>query len=166
MELNIVNEVAALQRLTIGQLRQRFAEEFGEATPASNRTWLIKRIAWRLQAQAEGDLSERARRRATELAQDADLRLNPPRSKTTPVTPPEPVSVSTPIDQRLPPPGTILTRPYKGQQLHVQVLTEGFAYAGTVFPSLSAVAKAITGTHCNGFHFFRNTLNHTTKETR
>ncbi len=37
----------------------------------------------------------------------------------------------TPIDQRLPPPGTILTRPYKGQQLHVQVLTEGFAYAGT-----------------------------------
>jgi len=44
--------------------------------------------------------------------------------------------------------------------VHVQVLTEGFAYAGTVFSSLSAVAKAITGSHCNGFHFFRNTLNH------
>ena len=64
MELNIVNEVAALQRLSVGQLRQRFAELFGEATAASNRTWLIKRIAWRLQALAEGDLSERARRRA------------------------------------------------------------------------------------------------------
>ena len=166
MELNILNEVAGLQRLTIGQLRQRFAELFGEATPASNRTWLIKRIAWRMQALAEGDLSQRARRRAAELAQDADLRLNPPRSKTTPATSPEPVSVSTPIDQRLPPPGTILTRPYKGQQLHVQVLTEGFAYAGTVFLSLSAVAKAITGTHCNGYHFFRNTLNNTNKETR
>jgi hypothetical protein len=37
-------------------------------------------------------------------------------------------------------------------------LTEGFAYAGRVFASLSAVAKVITGTHCNGFHFFRNTL--------
>jgi len=166
VELNILNEVAGLQRLTIGQLRQRFAELFGEATPASNRTWLIKRIAWRMQALAEGDLSQRARRRAAELAQDADLRLNPPRSKTTPATSPEPVSVSTPIDQRLPPPGTILTRPYKGQQLHVQVLTEGFAYAGTVFLSLSAVAKAITGTHCNGYHFFRNTLNNTNKETR
>ncbi len=171
MELNILHEVAALQRLTIGQLRQRFADVFGEATPASNRTWLVKRIAWRLQALAEGDLSDRARRRASELARDADLRLNPPRNKTTTVTPQPvnaavPVSLPAPIDPRLPPPGTILTRPYKGQQLHVQVLTEGFAYAGNVFPSLSAVAKAITGTHCNGYHFFRNTLNHTNKETR
>ena len=113
---------------------------------------------------AEGDLSERARRRAAELARDADLRLNPPRSQTTTPTPPEPISVPTPVDQRLPPPGTILTRPYKGQQLHIQVLTEGFAYAGRVYPSLSAVAKAVTGSHCNGFHFFRNTLNNQ-KET-
>jgi hypothetical protein len=48
--------------------------------------------------------------------------------------------------------------------VQVQVLTDGFAYAGRVFPSLSAVAKAITGSHCNGFLFFRNTLNYT-KET-
>ena len=159
MELNIVSEMATLQRLSIGQLRQRFAELFGEATAASNRIWLVKRILWRIQALAEGDLSERAHRRAAELARDADLRLNPPRRKTTTAAPPEPVSVSAPVDPRLPPPGTILTRPYKGQQLHVQVLTDGFAYAGTVYPSLSAVAKAITGTHTNGYHFFRNTLN-------
>jgi hypothetical protein len=158
VDLNIVNEVATLQRLSIGQLRQRFAKVFGEATQASNRTWLVKRIAWRLQALAEGDLSERARRRATELARDADLRLNPPRSQTTTATTPEPVSVPAPVDHRLPPPGTILTRPYKGQLVQVQVLTDGFAYAGRVYPSLSAVAKAITGTHCNGFHFFRNAL--------
>ena len=164
MELNIVNEVAALQRLSIAHLRQRFAELFGEATSAGNRTWLVKRIAWRLQALAEGDLSERARRRAAELARDADLRLNPPRSKTAPATPPETAGVPETIDPRLPPPGTILTRPYKGQQLHVQVLHDGFAYAGNVYPSLSAVAKVITGTHTNGFLFFRNTLNHT-KET-
>jgi hypothetical protein len=164
VELNILNEVAALQRLSIGQLRQRFAQVFGEATHASNRTWLIKRIAWRLQAIAEGNLSERARRRAAELAQDADLRLNPPRDKTTPAAPPESVSVPTPIDSRLPPPGTILTRPYKGQRLQVQVLHDGFAYAGHVYPSLSAVAKVITGTHTNGYHFFRNALNHS-KET-
>jgi hypothetical protein len=164
VELNILNEVATLQRMTVGQLRQRFAEVFGEATAASNRTWLLKRIAWRLQALAEGDLSQRARRRAAELAQDADLRLNPPRRKTMPATPPPPVSVPTTIDHRLPPPGTILTRPYKGQQLHVQVLNDGFAYAGNVYASLSAVAKVITGTHTNGYHFFRNTLNHN-KET-
>jgi hypothetical protein len=118
--MNIVNEVAALQRLSIAPLRQRFAELFGETTHASNRTWLVKRIAWRIQALAQGDLSQRA----AELARDADLRLNPPPSKTTTTTSPvEPVSVPAPIDQRLPPPATILTRPYKGQLVRVQVLT-------------------------------------------
>jgi hypothetical protein len=165
MELNLVNEVAALQRLSVGQLRQRFAELFGETTKASNRIWLIKRIVWRRQALAEGDLSERARRRAAELARDADLRLNPPQSQANTTTPtPEPVRIPAPVDHRLPPPGTILTRPYKGQLVQVQVLTEGFAYAGRVYTSLSAVARAITGSHCNGYLFFRNTLNHT-KET-
>ncbi|HEY7312822.1 MAG TPA: DUF2924 domain-containing protein [Gemmataceae bacterium] len=162
MELNIVNEVAALQRLSIAQLRQRFAELFGAASAASNRTWLLKRIVWRLQALAEGDLSERARRRAAELARDADLRLNPPRPQTG--TPAQPQALVAPLppaaDPRLPPPGTILTRPYKGQLVQVQVLTDGFAYAGSVYPSLSAVAKTVTGTHTNGYHFFRNTLNH------
>jgi hypothetical protein len=165
VELNIVNEVATLERLSVGQLKQRFAELFGEATKASNRTWLTKRILWRLQALAEGDLSERARRRAAELARDADLRLNPPPSKANTTTPPpQPASIPAPLDPRLPPPGTILTRPYKGQLLQVQVLTDGFAYAGRVYASLSAVAKAITGSHTNGFLFFRNTLNHN-KET-
>ena len=159
MELNLVNELAALERLRVGQLRQRFAELFGEATLASNRAWLVKRIAWRMQALAEGDLSQRARQRAAELARDADLRLNPPqRQTTTPTATPEPVRLPTPVDDRLPPPGTILTRPYKGQLVQVQVLTEGFAYGGRVYASLSAVAKAITGSHTNGFHFFRNTL--------
>ena len=161
MELNIVNEVAALRRLSVAQLRLRFAELFGEATNASNRTWLTKRIVWRLQALAEGDLSERARQRAAQLARDADLRLNAPQNKATTTTPPpQPGNIATPIDPRLPPPGTILTRPYKGQLIQVQVLTEGFAYAGRLYPSLSAVAKTITGSHTNGFHFFRNTLNH------
>jgi hypothetical protein len=165
VELNIVNEVAALQRLSVGQLRQRFAELFGETTKASNRTWLVKRIAWRMQALAEGDLSERARRRAAELARDADLRLNPPLGNVNRTTPsPEPVTIPTPVDQRLPPPGTILTRPYQGQRVQVQVLTEGFAYGGRVYASLSAVAKAITGSHTNGYLFFRNTLHHN-KET-
>ena len=165
MEMNIVNEAAALERLSVGQLRQRFAELFGETTKASNRIWLIKRIVWRRQALAEGDLSERARQRAAELARDADLRLNPPQHQTiATIATPEPVRLPTPVDDRLPPPGTILTRPYKGQLVQVQVLTEGFAYAGRVYPSLSAVAKVITGSHTNGFHFFRNTLNHN-KET-
>ena len=48
-----------------------------------------------------------------------------------------------------------LTRNYKGQTLQVEVLAEGFAYGGQTYKSLSAVARAITGAHCNGFWFFR-----------
>jgi hypothetical protein len=81
MELNVHKEVAAMQRMGSKALRARYAEVFGETTVAHNKTWLIRRIAWRLQALAEGDLSERARHRAEELANDADLRLNPPRPK-------------------------------------------------------------------------------------
>ncbi len=82
MPLNLDCEVAALGRLGVADLRHRFAELFGDTTRAGNKAWLIKRLAWRLQALAEGDLSERARRRAAELAQDADIRLTPPRART------------------------------------------------------------------------------------
>jgi Protein of unknown function (DUF2924) len=157
MNATIGQQLAELQRLTIPQLRTRYAELFGEHTPANNRTWLVKRIAWRLQALAEGGLSERARQRAAELANDADLRMNPPvprqPAQPAPAQPLLPIEQAA-SDKRLPPAGTILARKYKGATLQVQVLQRGFAYNGQVFKSLSAVAKAITGSHCNGFWFF------------
>src|SRR5215510_16319759 len=75
---NLPAQLAALARMPVAQLRREYARVFGEATPAHNRVWLVRRIAWRIQALAEGDLSERARRRAAELAHDADLRSTPP----------------------------------------------------------------------------------------
>jgi Protein of unknown function (DUF2924) len=156
MELNVHKEVAAMQRLGAKQLRTRYAEVFGETTVANNKVWLIRRIAWRLQALAEGDLSERARRRAEELANDADLRLSPPRPRRADTPPREAVpAVDLRRDGRLPPPGSVLARVYRGETLLVRVLADGFEFEGTVHASLSAVAKAITGSHCNGFLFFR-----------
>ena len=58
------------------------------------------------------------------------------------------------MDPRLPPPGSWLTRSYKGQTIEVKVLSQGFQYQGRVFSSLSALAKEITGSHCSGFWFF------------
>jgi hypothetical protein len=158
MQANLAKELAALTRLTVGQLRLRYADVFGEPTRTSNKTWLVKRIAWRLQVLAEGALSERACQRAEELAQDADLRLTPPRlAMTAQPTAPENTTPALRLraDTRLPPPGTLLTRVYKGQTLHVKVLAQGFEYSGQIYPSLSAVAKAVTGSHCNGYLFFR-----------
>src|SRR5256886_12423491 len=107
--------IAALQRLTMLELRARYAELFGDTTSAKNRTWLLRRVAWRLQALAVGDLSERARQRAAELANDADLRITAPR-----VQEPVPVAqqgsqLTAPArcpDSRLPMPGTLLTRDF------------------------------------------------------
>jgi hypothetical protein len=156
----LAREVAALQRLTVKQLRKKYAEVFGEETNGHNKVWLVRRIAWRLQVLAEGDLSDRARRRAGELACDADLRMNPPRVRTPAAAPPEPAATATRTlpfkqDSRLPPPGTLLTREYKGRTFQARVLADGFDYDGQVYRSLSAVAKAITGSHCNGYFFFR-----------
>ena len=66
MNLNVGKELAALRRMTVGELRARYAEVFGETTNGRHKDWLVKRIVRRLQALAEGDLSERARRRAAE----------------------------------------------------------------------------------------------------
>jgi hypothetical protein len=156
MELTIATEVAALPRLTVNELQARYADLFGEATAAHHRTWLIRRIAWRLQMLAEGDLSERARQQAATLARDADLRLNPPKAMAAPAAAERtPTRGARGPTDRLPPPGTILTRHHKGATLQVEVLAHGFAFAGQVYRSLSAVAQAITGSHTNGYLFFR-----------
>lgn len=154
MSVNVGREVAELQRMTAKQLRQKYAEAFGEETCSNNKVWMIKRIAWRLQARAEGGLSDRARQRAAELADDADLRFRPPSMKAASEDAPVRV-LKFQADDRLPPPGTVLLRKYKGEVLQVRVRPDGFEYDGKVFTSLSAVAKAITGSHCNGFAFFR-----------
>jgi hypothetical protein len=158
METCVRQELTRLPHLSVADLRDRYAQLFGEAPRTGNKAWLIKRIAWRLQALAEGDLSERARRRAAELARDADLRTTPPRpsaAASLPGTNPRPARSARLRHPRLPPPGTLLTRPYRGATLEVRVLEHGFVYHGQVYASLSAVAKAITGAHCSGFRFFR-----------
>ena len=149
--------IAALTRMTIGQLRERYAEVFGEPTRASNRDFLIKRIAWRIQSNAEGGLSERARKRAEELARDADVRMTIPRPpKATQGATERTVAAPTPptTHDRLPIAGTVLTRLYRGKRIETKVLASGFEYDGQVYRSLSAVAKAVTGSHWNGLLFF------------
>src|SRR5438445_10033992 len=161
--MNLAGLLGALARRTVHDVRERYAALFGEGTTAKHKTWLVKRIAWRLQAVAEGELSERARQRALQLANDADLRLSPPKPAAAPAEQTAPESPATApagtltrdgvtappryADARLPAPGAILARLYKGRRLEVTVLARGFAHGGTVYRSLSAVAKAVTGSH-------------------
>jgi hypothetical protein len=155
--LNVGKEMTVLRQMTVRELQAKYLEVFGEPTRQHHKQYLIKRIIWRMQANEEGDLSERARRRAAELASDADLRQYAPRQTQDPAAPERTkvVPVRFACDNRLPMAGAILTRKYKGQMHEVTVLADGFEYQGKVYRTLSAVAKAITGTHWNGYHFFR-----------
>ena len=67
MEETIEQQIAELSPMTVGQLKKKYIEVFGEETRSNNRQFLFRRIAWRIQALAEGGLSERARRRALEI---------------------------------------------------------------------------------------------------
>jgi len=157
MTLNIGKEVTALERMTVGELRERYAELFDETTQARNRIWLIRRIIWRMQSLEQGDLSERARRRADELANGADLRVTAPRESKLSLDAEERTkTVPCRIEgaSRLPLPGTLITRQYKGRLCQVKVVATGFEFEGELFKSLSAVAKRITGSHWNGYKFF------------
>src|SRR5258708_12862003 len=152
MSNDLNQEVSRLKQATVTALRQRYAEVCGEyPRRTGNKSWLSRRILWRLQALAEWDLSGRAQHQAALLANDADLRLSPPHTGR--VLP----SWQRASDPRLPKPGTILNRRYRGHLHRVHVLANGFSYEETTHRSLSAVAKAITGSHCNGFLFFRLT---------
>ena len=140
-----------MRKLKTKALQARYRELFGEESRSSNRAHLFRRIAWRLQAKAEGDLSERARQRALELADDQHLRLRAPRSFWRSLeTRPESAR-----DPRLPPAGTVLKRAYGERTIEVTVLATGFEYQGKQYRSLSLIAQRVTGTRWNGFQFFR-----------
>jgi DUF2924 family protein len=151
--------IAALRTMTTGELRERWLEVFGEEPRSRNKDFLWKRIAWRIQAEEEGDIPERVRRKAALLAQDADVRVRAPRGTFT--TAPTTAGARTALravgrlgDPRLPVPGTVLTRAYKGRVLRVTVLDDGFEYEGRVYAALSAIANEVTGSRWNGFLFF------------
>src|SRR5579863_6859202 len=79
MDTAVLMEIENLRRATLADLRSKFRELFHESTRSRHREHLFRRIAWRLQALAEGDLTERASKRAQEIVRDADLRKVAPR---------------------------------------------------------------------------------------
>ncbi len=153
MTLDIDQQITALRQMTVRQLRSRHQKLFGEPPRSVHKQHLVRRIVWRIQALAEGDLSERARRRAAESACDADLRIRAPRKK--PLNACQHTNDSSgPRDPRLPLPGTLLVRSYRGEIRQVKVLEQGFEYGDDIYSSLTAVVGKITGKHWNGYHFF------------
>jgi hypothetical protein len=114
--LNVGQLVTELRRMTVTERRRKYVDVCGEETRSNHKDYLVRRIAWRAQANAEGGLPERARQRALEIANDADLRTRapgPPRPSPAAVgSVTRPIDV--PADARLPMPGALLTHRRNG----------------------------------------------------
>jgi len=153
---SIAKKVASLADLTVNQLQEKWIEVWNEPCRSRNKDFLRKRIAWKIQANAYGGLSQRALARASELADETLLKIRNP----APFGPPSPdgrtiqTRIHAPGDPRIPAAGSVIEREYKGRRLLVAVLEKGFEFEGRAYRSLSAIAKEVTGTHWNGLHFF------------
>ena len=78
MDSQLDEDIDQLRHMTTAQLRLKYQDLFGLPSHSNHKNYLFRRLAWRLQALAQGGLSERARLYAQQITQEADLRLCPP----------------------------------------------------------------------------------------
>jgi hypothetical protein len=136
---DILRRLATLQAAPVADLKQQWLELFGKEPPAFSRTYLQSRLAYRIQELAYGGLRSETVARLEALGEKLDggnITLRRIRADDRPIA------------------GTRLVREYQGVEHMVTVLADGFEFEGRPFRSLSAIARAITGTRWNGWTFF------------
>jgi len=148
-------QLLELQKMGLSELKQRFADLFGLEAKSKNLPFLRRKLAFRLQERLEGGLSPQARERLAELTpSEIPLPSTAPSRPPSASVPPIPQRNLKERDPRLPPPGFILEREYKGISHEIEILDRGFRYRGRTYTSLSTIAKEITGVSWSGFAFF------------
>ncbi len=148
----VAARIEALRTLPVQALREQYKEAFdGKEAPSGHRDYLWRRIAWRIQERELGGLSPGAKKRLEKL--EAVLTYSP-RAQSRPADGGESSQASASKGRRMPSPGTLIRRAYKGQMIEVKVLEHGLEYQGKVYRSLTAVADEATGSHWSGRLFF------------
>ncbi len=142
MSTSVARQVAGLEKLDLKALRAKWEELLGAGPPRYSSAFLRKRLAYRLQELALGGLSEETRLRMRGILDESGLDedgrpLGGRRRK-----------------KNLPVAGTRLVRDWQGKRCEVTVVSGGFEFEGRKYRSLSAIARAITGTRWNGPLFF------------
>jgi hypothetical protein len=155
-------EIAKLIRLPAAELQQRYRALTGKPARSAHPAFLARRLAWALQGQHFGGLPDETRQRIAELAES----LNPLAKAATKA---RRCGTADPHARgnirggqsgqrrreiRLPGSGTTIRRTYKGREIAVRILDDGFEFDGRRYRSLTAIAKLVTGAHWNGLLFF------------
>ena len=142
MELTVLQQVTALGRMPLPQLRNTWKVLFGRDAPAAYKAdQLVRRLAWRVQEIHFGGLSQNAQQALRRIAAEDDLaggRRRAPQRRAGAMVP-----------------GTRLVRSWGGADHTVTTMADGgFEYVGKRYRTLTAVALAITGQHMSGPRFF------------
>ena len=159
------SQLAALETMNVPALAEKYRELYGEPTRSRNRAYLKKRLAWRIEASFQGDLSQGAIARIQQLGDQLperwQMRLGQPASEpaaageaATKLDAAMSIATTEPRDPRVPPVGTVVRRVFDGKTHEVTVCVEGFEYEGRKYKTLSAIANQIAGSRWNGFLFF------------
>lgn len=151
----ITSQIATLKNVTLSELQNKYKELFDtRETPCDNKVYLLKRIAYRLQEDKYGGLSDAVKTRISGLMAKYDPVNNKALRPQVTSAGKEVKSLPFIRDKRLPIPGTVFTKKYKGQVIQVKVLEKGFEYNNTFYKSLSSLAYEVTRAHWNGYDFF------------
>ncbi len=135
--------IQELQNLSREELAGKWQKVFKTVPPTHyGKLFLLKHLAWRLQAKKHGELSLQSKKKleklAAELAENKELSIKN-------ITTYQSIEVKA---------GTKLIREYQGKKHEVTALEKGFEHNGKKYNSLSAIANEITGTRWNGKIFF------------
>jgi len=147
---SIVAQVKRLQAMPLAALRVEWERVFGRPPSHRNRARLWRRLALQLQLE---QLSPQEQVAVQDYREELGQRPPSkwfPGAKRRPTPRPRPER-----DPRLPPPGTTISRMFRGHTIVVTVLEKGFECSGRPYRSLTSIAREVTGTNWNGFSFFK-----------
>ncbi len=144
------SQIMMLKNASAEELIKRYKELFRADATGTHKTYLWRKIAYKLQEQEHGGLSTKAKEKLKVLIEEFDPINNKALRPDKQI-----VNQQAPVkDKRLPIPGTMITKEYKGIKHQVKILEKSFEYNGKIYKTLSAIAKEITGAHWNGYLFF------------
>lgn len=136
MEKTVLRQIHDLHEMPMSQLRKRWEDLFGNDPRSLGRSYLIRRLSYRIQELAYGGLSHETQKKLKAIGKGKGYKPQSQRPKAQLAT------------------GTRMIREWRGDRYEVVVQTDGYLYNGKKYRSLSSVAHAITGAHWSGNRFF------------
>jgi hypothetical protein len=153
MQATMTDRIHALQAMSTSELRAEWQRIMNEPPRSNSRVWLWRRLSWAIQAREFGGLSARAQERLKELLPHAETWMPIGRKAFQDIGTPLPVPQAR--NARLPAIGTEIVRLYRGRNLVVRILEDGYEFEGRRYSSLTAIVKTVTGgSHQSGPRFF------------